>query len=197
MASPARPNPGVTAVVSPGMSGQTTAGKRAPMLVKWPCPNRLSGKLAPAGGSGSGESWFEPRRGNGQGENPLGFFLPSSYGTLSEPWSSECGRHEPRRPERRSPCRKLSSPLGFPDGGLRVASSRSAWHWPRPHNGPREVPGRSDTRDRRGSNGLARWSGPAYASIASREIHSDSGRKWTWAPSRRRNICTPRFPGTA
>jgi hypothetical protein len=38
------------AVVSPGMSGQTTGGKRAPMLGKWPFPNKLSGKVAPAGG---------------------------------------------------------------------------------------------------------------------------------------------------
>jgi hypothetical protein len=30
------------AVVSPGMSGQTTARKRAPMLGKWPNPNKLS-----------------------------------------------------------------------------------------------------------------------------------------------------------
>jgi hypothetical protein len=30
------------AVVSPGTSGQTAAGKRAPMLGKWPIPNRLS-----------------------------------------------------------------------------------------------------------------------------------------------------------
>jgi hypothetical protein len=38
------------AVVSPGMSGQTMAGRRAPMLGKWPNPNKLSGKVAPAGG---------------------------------------------------------------------------------------------------------------------------------------------------
>src|SRR5829696_6708659 len=38
------------AVVSPGTSGQTTAGKRVPMLGKWPFPNKLSGKVAPAGG---------------------------------------------------------------------------------------------------------------------------------------------------
>ena len=38
------------AVVSPGTSGHTTAGKRAPMLGKWPNPNKLSGKIAPAGG---------------------------------------------------------------------------------------------------------------------------------------------------
>ena len=38
------------AVVSPGMSGQTTAGKRAPMLGKWPIPNKLSTKPAQAGG---------------------------------------------------------------------------------------------------------------------------------------------------
>src|SRR5215208_3461945 len=37
-------------VVSPGMSGHTTVGKRAPMLGKWPNPNKLSGKLAPGGG---------------------------------------------------------------------------------------------------------------------------------------------------
>jgi hypothetical protein len=30
------------AVVSPGASGQTPAGKRAPMLGKWPFPNKLS-----------------------------------------------------------------------------------------------------------------------------------------------------------
>ena len=38
------------AVVSPGTSGQTTAGKRAPMLGKWPNPNRLSEMFAWAGG---------------------------------------------------------------------------------------------------------------------------------------------------
>jgi hypothetical protein len=38
------------AVVSPGISGQTTAGMRAPMLEKWPNPNRLSEKSAWAGG---------------------------------------------------------------------------------------------------------------------------------------------------
>jgi hypothetical protein len=38
------------AVVSPGKTGQTRAGKRAPMLGKWPIPNKLSGKVAPAGG---------------------------------------------------------------------------------------------------------------------------------------------------
>jgi hypothetical protein len=35
------------AVVSPGMNGQTTTGKRAPMLGKWPNPNKLSGKGCP------------------------------------------------------------------------------------------------------------------------------------------------------
>src|SRR5918994_4634115 len=36
--------------VSPGKSGQTTAGERAPMLGKWPNPNKLSEKSAWAGG---------------------------------------------------------------------------------------------------------------------------------------------------
>jgi hypothetical protein len=38
------------AIVSPGKSGHTTAGIRAPMLEKWPNPNRLSAMSAWAGG---------------------------------------------------------------------------------------------------------------------------------------------------
>jgi hypothetical protein len=34
------------AVVSPGKRGQTTTGKRTPMLGKWPIPNKLSGMPA-------------------------------------------------------------------------------------------------------------------------------------------------------
>jgi hypothetical protein len=65
------------AVASPGTSGQTRAGKRAPMLGKWPNPSKLSKMSAWAGGLWirsvlvdpkgrlrltSGGLWLEPRR---------------------------------------------------------------------------------------------------------------------------------------
>jgi hypothetical protein len=64
------------AVVSPGMSGQTTAGKRAPMLSKWPILNKLPEMIAPAKDSGSGESWSEARRGNSKVRGRSGGFGP-------------------------------------------------------------------------------------------------------------------------
>jgi hypothetical protein len=39
-----------SATVSPGRTGQTTAGKRAPMLGKWPIPDKLSWMVALDGG---------------------------------------------------------------------------------------------------------------------------------------------------
>jgi hypothetical protein len=52
------------AVVSAGTSGQTTAGQRAPMLGKWPFPNRLSETSAWARGLWIRRVLVRARRGN-------------------------------------------------------------------------------------------------------------------------------------
>jgi hypothetical protein len=73
------------AVVSPGTSGQTTAGIRAPMLGKWPNPNRLSEMSAWARGLWIRRvlvhlrwPWLEPRRGNSKALHHFGGVEPTS-----------------------------------------------------------------------------------------------------------------------
>ena len=67
------------AVVSPDRTGQTTTGKRAPMLGSGPFPTGCPKCLPGREDSGSGESWFEPRRGNSKAQHHIRGVGPSSY----------------------------------------------------------------------------------------------------------------------
>jgi hypothetical protein len=61
------------AVVSPSMSGQTTAGKRAPMVGKWPNPSKLSEMSAQAGGLWIRRVLVRAQEGQCPGRNPRAF----------------------------------------------------------------------------------------------------------------------------
>jgi len=72
------------AVVSPGTSGQTTAGKRAPMLGKWPIPNELSEMSAWATGLWIRRVLVRAQEGQLEARSELSFGRVSAFSRASE-----------------------------------------------------------------------------------------------------------------
>ena len=122
------------ATVSPGKSGQTVAPEAgiharqvadSGQVARNPCPQGL--------GSGSGESWFDPRRGNSKRDITMSGVALRPFWTLFPGWSGEfcsrdrsnCRRHmmfrrlARWRPMRTTPAFKQANP-GIPrrSGGM-------------------------------------------------------------------------------
>src|SRR5437867_2169829 len=98
------------ATVSPGKSGQTVAAEAGIHARQVAVSGQVARNLCPQGlGSGSGESWFDPRRGNSKRDATLSRVALRPFWTLFSGWSGEFCSRDRSNSRRHMMFRRLAS----------------------------------------------------------------------------------------